>query len=325
MKQQAIQIQRQVAAVKQVMTAELSKALSLIEIQAPLIVPVGSGLQDNLSGIEQSVKVNVKAENADYEVVHSLAKWKRSVLGAYDFTAGDGVVTHMLALRPDEDSLGPLHSVLVEQWDWEQVITEQQRCLATLKDRVQKIYQALKQTATQLKLDKSALQMVDQVTFITAEQLLQKYPTLTAKQREQKITEKYKAVFIIGIGGTLSHGEAHDSRSPDYDDWSSPNEMGGAGLNGDLLVWHQPLQRAVELSSMGIRVDATALQRQVQLREQSSLLQQPWHQQLLRQQLPQTIGGGIGQSRVALWLLQLDHIKWVQAPTVGLRALEAVA
>lgn len=310
--------QQQVAHIKQRMTELLCAALNLTEVQAPLIVPSNTGVQDYLSGAERAVQVHVKAEQRDYEVVHSLAKWKRSVLAHYDCQPGTGVVAQMKAIRADEEQLTERHSVLVEQWDWEQVITPSARSLTTLQHTVQRIYGALRQLVMDIAPQHEA-QLAPQVVFIHADELRQMYPQLTPKQREREFTKLHKAVFIIGIGGELADGSLHDARSPDYDDWSTPVNLPTqtqllSGLNGDLLVWHSPIDDALELSSMGIRVDAEALQRQTQLRNCQELLQQPWHQQLLSGKLPECIGGGIGQSRVAMWVLQLAHIAATQAP-----------
>lgn len=314
MLQSPLSLQSQIATLKHSVTKALCKNLNLIHVQAPLIVAAESGMQDTLSGTENAVTVRVKAEQKDYEVVHSLAKWKRAVLGRYQMPIGAGIVTHMLALRPDEEHLSERHSVQVDQWDWEQVLDEDTRSLATLKDTVRRIYAALRDAAEEVALWQS--NYADHVVFIHSEELRAMYPRLTPKQREREIAKMHKAVFIIGIGGTLSDGSQHDDRAPDYDDWSTTNEAGFSGLNGDLLVWHDAIDDALELSSMGIRVTPTALQHQLELKQQTASLALPWHQQLLAGELPQTIGGGIGQSRVAMWLLQQDHIRKVQAPLV---------
>lgn len=309
--------QRQVARLKAQITHDLCETLNLYEVHAPLLVPANSGLQDTLSGREQAVQVHVSAEQKQYEVVHSLAKWKRSVLAAHQVPVGSGILAQMTALRPDEERISERHAVQVDQWDWEQVISASQRNLTTLRTAVSSIYQVLKRAAlTRLQ----PMQVADSVYFIHSEELRQMYPSLTPKEREHEITKMHKAVFIIGIGQDLKDGMAHDARAADYDDWSSCNDDGYSGLNGDLLVWHDGLNDALELSSMGIRVDATALQRQVTQRASSIIeaqrtLHQPWHQTLLQGGLPLTIGGGIGQSRVAMWLQQSTHIREVQFPT----------
>ncbi|RUO39197.1 aspartate--ammonia ligase [Pseudidiomarina aestuarii] len=305
--------------VKHQFASALAQQLQLIPVQAPLIMAAGSGMQDGLAGHEQPVKVRVQAEQADYEVVHSLAKWKRALLGQQQFAAGSGIVTDMRALRPDEEKLSERHSVLVEQWDWERVIQPQERTIATLKETVRGIYSALKHTVRALYPDGDfPVELPTDVTFIHAEQLRQAYPDLTPKQRERAITHQHNVVFIIGIGGALGDGEKHDVRAPDYDDWTSATELEWAGLNGDLLVWHPLLDDALELSSMGIRVDAPALLRQLELSGKHQHAQLPWHRLVLSGQLPQTIGGGIGQSRVAMWVLQYDHISATQATLLDL-------
>ncbi|WP_411358956.1 aspartate--ammonia ligase [Pseudidiomarina salilacus] len=309
--------QRQVARLKAQITHDLCEALNLYEVHAPLLVPANSGLQDTLSGRERAVKVHVSAEQKHYEVVHSLAKWKRSVLAAHQVPVGAGILAQMTALRPDEERISERHAVQVDQWDWEQVISPSQRNLATLRATVTSIYQVLRRAAL---ICLQPTQVAESVFFVHSEELRQMYPALTPKEREHEITKMHKAVFIIGIGQELKDGVAHDDRAADYDDWSSFNDDGYSGLNGDLLVWHDGLQDALELSSMGIRVDATALKRQIAQRASSTAtgqrtLQQPWHQSLLQGGLPSTIGGGIGQSRVAMWLQQSSHIREVQFPT----------
>jgi len=314
MKHQYINRQQHIQFVKRVFTEQLQQQLGLIEVQAPLLTELGDGMQDGLSGWEQPVAVHVRAvPERTFEVVHSLAKWKRHTLGRYGFDQGEGIVAQMKALRPDEERLSPLHSVYVDQWDWEKVISPTQRSVAYLVDTVHQIYSALKATE-QAYSDayEVAPVLAPEVTIIHAETLRERYPHFTPKQRERAITQGHGAVFIVGIGGALSDGYAHDVRAPDYDDWSSLDEQGRTGLNGDLLVWHPALNEAVELSSMGIRVDAAALRHQLQLAAQEDKLSLPWHQSLLLGELPLTIGGGIGQSRVVMQILQATHIAQVQ-------------
>ncbi|MAL83864.1 MAG: aspartate--ammonia ligase [Idiomarina sp.] len=306
--------QEKIQFVKSGFTQQLQSQLGLIEVQSPLLSEHGSGIQDDLSGWEQAVSVKVKAvPDKSYEVVHSLAKWKRYTLGRYGFSAGEGIVTQMKALRPDEEALSSVHSVYVDQWDWEKVITEEQRSLNFLTQTVEKIYSALRETERLYAENYDAKNVLPETIHVVhTEELMKAYPELTAKQRERKIVKQYGAVFLVGIGGELSHGHAHDARAPDYDDWSSVNEQGSTGLNGDIIVWHQRLNDALELSSMGIRVDQQALKRQLRLRRQEEKLQLAWHQSLLAGELPLTIGGGIGQSRVVMQILQSDHIAKVQ-------------
>ncbi len=311
--------QQQVAHAKQLFTQALCQRLQLIEVQAPLSLAMGSGMQDTLSGTEQAVRFRIRSSAQEHEVVHSLAKWKRALLAEQQAQVGQGLVAQMRALRPDEERLSERHSVLVEQWDWEQVIAPEQRTIAVLQQRVQQIYRALMDSLAALGDPANLLPSLPaQVYFIDSESLRQRYPQLTAKQREQAITEQHKVVFVVGIGGLLGDGSHHDGRAPDYDDWSSATELPGVGLNGDLLVWHQGLGDALELSSMGIRVDAQALRRQCAQQQCLGVLQQPWHQRLLNGQLPATIGGGIGQSRLLMWMLQHSHISAVQAADIEL-------
>ncbi|MCX8642332.1 MULTISPECIES: aspartate--ammonia ligase [unclassified Gilliamella] len=307
--------QQRISFVKHFFADKLAENLSLIEVQAPLLSQVGDGIQDNLSGTEKAVQVKVKTiANAQFEVVHSLAKWKRKVLTDHHFAEGEGLYTNMKALRPDEDQLSPIHSVFVDQWDWEKVISPKDRTLTYLKQTVEKIYSAIKATekAVSEKYHLSRF-LPESITFMDSEQLLKRYPNLSPKERENAITKELGAVFLIGIGGYLSNNEKHDARAPDYDDWSSDNEMGSKGLNGDILVWNPALNSAFEISSMGIRVDPEALKRQLKITHDESRLQLAWHQALVNGELLQTIGGGIGQSRLVMLLLQLKHIGQVQA------------
>jgi len=272
-------------------------------------------MQDNLSGIEKAVQVHVKQiPNAVFEVVHSLAKWKRHTLARFHFKEGEGLFVHMKALRPDEDSLDPTHSVYVDQWDWEKVIPEGRRNFAYLKETVNSIYRAIRLTelAVEARFDiPSALPK--QITFVHSEDLVTRYPDLSSKERENAICKEYGAVFLIGIGGKLSDGKPHDGRAPDYDDWTTESENGYKGLNGDILVWNDQLGKAFELSSMGIRVDEAALRLQVGLTGDEDRLKMDWHQELLQGKLPLSIGGGIGQSRMAMFLLHKRHIGEVQS------------
>lgn len=307
--------QQRISFVKQFFADKLAENLSLIEVQAPLLSKVGDGVQDNLSGTENAVQVKVKTINdAQFEVVHSLAKWKRKILSDHHFTVGEGLYANMKALRPDEDRLSPIHSVYVDQWDWEKVIRPEDRNLTYLKQTVEKIYSAIKATekAVSEKYHLSRF-LPESITFMDSEQLLKRYPNLSPKERENAITKELGAVFLIGIGGKLANNEKHDVRAPDYDDWSSDNEMGSKGLNGDILVWNPILNSAFEISSMGIRVDPETLKRQLKITGDEDRLQFAWHQALVNGELLQTIGGGIGQSRLVMLLLQQKHIGQVQA------------
>lgn len=307
--------QQRISFVKDFFIDNLSKQLGLIEVQAPLLSQIGNGIQDNLSGTEKAVQVNIKSiPDAQFEVVHSLAKWKRKILSDHQFHEGEGLYANMKALRPDEDKLSSIHSVYVDQWDWEKVMPANARTITYLKQTVEKIYSAIKATEKAVN-DKYQLPcfLPEKITFIDSEQLLNRYPNLSPKDRENAITKEFGAVFLIGIGGALSNGEKHDHRAPDYDDWSTDNELGSKGLNGDILVWNPVLNSAFELSSMGIRVDCEALKRQLSLTQDEARLKLDWHQALINGQLLQTIGGGIGQSRLVMLLLQQSHIGQVQA------------
>lgn len=317
MSQEYILSQQQISKAKQIFSMQLEEKLGLIEVQAPILAKVGDGIQDSLSGYEKAVSVTVKSlPEADqhFEVVHSLAKWKRKTLGEYKFSLGQGLYTHMKALRPDEDKLSPIHSVFVDQWDWEKVICESsERSLDYLKSTVTTLYSAIK--ATELQLDELyalAPFLSEQITFVYSQDLVEKYPELDAKTREREAVKEFGSVFLIGIGGELSHGEYHDVRAPDYDDWSTKTCDKYAGLNGDILVWNPILEDVFEISSMGIRVSPDALKRQLKITGDEDRLALDWHKMLIDSKLPQTIGGGIGQSRLAMLLLQKQHIGQVQ-------------
>ncbi|EOC0419099.1 aspartate--ammonia ligase [Cronobacter sakazakii] len=314
MKTAYITRQRQISFVKAHFSRQLEEKLGLLEVQAPILSRVGDGTQDNLSGCEKAVQVNVKTlPQAQFEVVHSLAKWKRKTLGQHDFSAGEGLYTHMKALRPDEDRLSPVHSVYVDQWDWERVMGDGERHLGTLKQTVESIWSAIKETELAA-AERFGLTpfLPDTIHFVHSETLQRRFPELDAKGRERAIAKELGAVFLIGIGGKLADGKRHDVRAPDYDDWTTPTESGFAGLNGDILVWNPLLEDAFEISSMGIRVDADTLKRQLALTGDQDRLALEWHQALLNGEMPQTIGGGIGQSRLTMLLLQLPHIGQVQ-------------
>ncbi|MFM5145320.1 aspartate--ammonia ligase [Aeromonas rivipollensis] len=314
MKQHYIRNQQQISFVKEMFSRQLAQQLGLMEVQAPILSRVGDGTQDNLSGHENAVQVKVKTlPEHSYEVVHSLAKWKRHTLGRFGFGPGEGIYTHMKALRPDEDRLTPIHSVYVDQWDWEKVMPSERRDLAYLQETVRGIWAAIKATERAVCAEHELTPFLpSEIQFLHSEELLTRYPSLDAKGRERAIAKELGAVFLIGIGGALSHGERHDVRAPDYDDWSSESELGLAGLNGDILVWNPVLEDSFEISSMGIRVDAEALRRQLAITGDEDRLQYDWHQDLLAERMPQTIGGGIGQSRLAMLLLQKEHIGQVQ-------------
>ncbi|CYV03189.1 aspartate--ammonia ligase [Streptococcus suis] len=315
MKKSFIHQQEEISFVKNTFTQYLKDKLEIVEVQGPILSRVGDGMQDNLSGVENAVTVNVKLiPDATYEVVHSLAKWKRHTLARFGFNEGEGLFVHMKALRPDEDSLDPIHSVYVDQWDWEKVIPDGRRNLAYLKETVEQIYKSIRLTelAVEARYDIESV-LPKKITFIHTEDLVKNFPDLTPKERENVVAKEYGAVFLIGIGGELADGKPHDGRAPDYDDWTSPSEAGYKGLNGDILVWNEALGSAFELSSMGIRVDEEALKRQVAITGDEDRLEFDWHRALLNGLFPLSIGGGIGQSRLAMFLLRKKHIGEVQS------------
>ena len=285
---------------------EFGRQLNLERISAPLFVRTDSGLNDNLSGVERPVAFDLKGLNGkEVEVVHSLAKWKRMALGRYGFQVGEGLYTNMNAIRRDED-LDNLHSCYVDQWDWEKVIDKIERTEETLKAIVRQIFKVIKHMEHEVwyKYPQAVKKLPEDITFVTSEELLQRYPDLTPKQRENAITKEYGCVFLMRIGDKLSNGEPHDGRAPDYDDWQ---------LNGDILFWYDLLDCALEISSMGIRVDEDSLVAQCEKAGCTDRLSLPFHQMLLKKELPYTIGGGIGQSRLCMLLLDRAHVGEVQA------------
>ena len=301
--------------IKDFFLSNLSSELRLRRVTAPLFVLKGLGLNDDLNGVERPVTFPIKdLGDATAEVVHSLAKWKRNTLADYHIQNGYGIITDMNAIRADEE-LDNIHSLYVDQWDWERVMGREDRQLAFLKDIVRRIYSAILRTEYYMSEMYPQLKpsLPSELHFIHSEELRLMYPGMTAKQREDAICQAYGAVFIIGIGGKLGDGKEHDTRAPDYDDWSTPNEDGFEGLNGDLLVWYPLLRRSIELSSMGIRVDEAALRRQLALQGKEERTQLFFHQRLLNGELPLSIGGGIGQSRLCMVLLQKAHIGETQS------------
>lgn len=309
------QTEQGIKLIKDFFQQNLATELRLRRVTAPLFVLKGLGLNDDLNGIERPVTFPIKdMDEAKAEVVHSLAKWKRLTLEQYQVEPGYGIYTDMNAIRADEE-LDNLHSLYVDQWDWEAVIRREQRTTAFLKDIVSRIYSTLRRTEFLVSETYPQLHpfLPEKIHFIHAEELLQRYPSLNAKEREDAICKEFGAVFIIGIGGKLTDGTKHDGRAADYDDWSTEAEDGRKGLNGDLLVYYPLLQQAIELSSMGIRVDREALLLQLKIEKQQERQQLYFHQLLLNDQLPLTIGGGIGQSRLCMLLLQKAHIGEIQA------------
>ena len=307
--------EKAIKAVKDMFQDNLSAQLALLRVTAPMVVLSGMGLNDDLNGVERPVKFPVRdMGDQQAEVVHSLAKWKRVKLAQMGVQPGRGIYTDMNALRPDEE-LDNIHSIYVDQWDWEKVIPREMRTLDYLKKTVRRIYEAIKVTENKLYVEFPQIEpmLPEDVFFIHSEDLLRMYPGLTSKEREDAIVKKHKAVFIIGIGGSLSDGKPHDSRAADYDDWSTVNEDGYYGLNGDLLLWNPVLESAFEISSMGIRVDEEALKRQLELRGETNKSELLYHKLLLDGKLPYTIGGGIGQSRLCMFLLRKAHIGEIQS------------
>jgi len=293
----------------------LSEKLHLSKISSPLAIIDGTGINDDLNGIERPVSFPIKNQQEQRAVVvHSLAKWKRWQLKELAIPAGRGILTDMRALRPDED-YSPIHSLYVDQWDWEKHILPSDRNLAFLKQTVKQIYEALKETELLIfdKYKDITPILPQDITFVQAEDLLIRYPDLTPKEREQKIAEEYGAVFLIGIGGKLSHGEAHDGRAPDYDDWSTQTDAGYYGINGDIILWNPILEQSFEISSMGVRVDAPAMAHQLKITYTEQRKDLLFHKNLLEGNLTESIGGGIGQSRVCMFLLRKTHIGEVQA------------
>jgi len=309
-----LQREAAITLVKDTFSRFLCDYLHLTRVSSPLIVLDGTGLNDDLNGIERPVAFPIKSlDEQRAVVVHSLAKWKRVRLKELGVETGRGILTDMRALRPDED-YSPIHSIYVDQWDWEKHISADDRKLQYLKNTVNNIYEALKETEQVIHQHYANLTPVlpEQIHFIHSEELLQRYPGMTAKERENAIAKEYGAVFIMGIGGKLSNGEAHDGRAADYDDWSTRNEDGYTGLNGDIILWHPVLQSAFEVSSMGIRVDKLAMEVQLKEKNCEDKKTLSFHRMLLEGALPESIGGGIGQSRLCMFMLRKSHIGEVQ-------------
>jgi aspartate--ammonia ligase len=294
----------------------LARALNLQRVSAPLFLKKGSGINDDLNGIEAKATFRVKDDGyAEAECLFSLAKWKRMVLADYGFGPGEGLYTDMNAIRPDEECLDNLHSIYVDQWDWERVISAEERNLDFLQDIVRTIYGVLRQTETAVHERYPALTPIlpEEISFVHAEELQERWPDVGPRERENRITKERGAVFVIGIGGQLADGTIHDGRAPDYDDWITPTGGGRKGLNGDILLWYPLLSRAFEISSMGIRVNHETLVQQLELRGASRRCELTWHQRLLAGELPLSIGGGIGQSRLCMFFLRKLHVGEVHA------------
>lgn len=292
--------------VKDFFERELAKQLNLTRVSAPLFVKPESGLNDNLNGVERPVSFGIKEQNDSVaEIVHSLAKWKRLALKRYGFHSGEGLYTDMSAIRRDEDT-DNTHSIYVDQWDWEKIIPKEERNEKTLKIVVKHIYEALKNTEKYLseRYNHIGCILPSEIVFVTSQELENMYPNLTAKEREYEAVKKHGAVFLMQIGCELASGEIHDGRAPDYDDWS---------LNGDILVYYPVLDIALELSSMGIRVDEETLKKQLEIRGCTERAELPFQKALLNGELPYTVGGGIGQSRICMFFLRKAHVGEVQA------------
>jgi aspartate--ammonia ligase len=309
------QTEKAIKLVKDTFQQQLSAELNLRRVTAPLIVLKGTGINDDLNGIENKVSFPIKDyNNSVAEVVNSLAKWKRMALADYKIAEGVGIYTDMNAIRPDEE-FSNIHSLYVDQWDWERVIRRQERNLEFLKYIVRKIYEVLKRTEYVVNENYGVIKPVlpHDITFFHSEELLEKYPDLTPREREFEAVKKYGAIFVIGIGGVLADGKSHDGRAPDYDDWTTLTVKGYKGLNGDIILWNPVLENAFEVSSMGIRVDKDSLLQQLEMTgttERKSLL---FHKRLINNDLPLSIGGGIGQSRTCMFFLHKAHIGEVQA------------
>ncbi len=291
--------------VKDFFETALAQALNLTRVSAPLFVTQSSGINDNLNGVERMVHFTIKEDPSEtLEIVNSLAKWKRYALGAYGFLPGEGLYTDMNAIRRDEE-LDNIHSIYVDQWDWEKVIRKEDRNMQTLMDTVKRLYGVFKDTEAFVHREYPSIpiSLPEDITFMTTQELEDHFPALSPKEREDIVCKQYGAVFLMQIGGELESGIKHDGRSPDYDDWK---------LNGDILFYSPLFDRAFEMSSMGIRVDEETLARQLTLAGCEERRELPFHQQLLKAQLPYSIGGGIGQSRICMFFLNKAHIGEVQ-------------
>ena len=299
-----METERAIKFLKAAFECELASALNLTRISAPLFVPKSSGLNDNLNGVERPVAFDVRATGEEVEVVHSLAKWKRYALAKYGFALHCGLYTDMNAIRRDED-MDNLHSIYVDQWDWEAVIAREDRNIAFLQSVVRKIYAAIRATAARVCAEYPVLEnfLPDEITFVTSQQLEDSYPALASKEREREFVKGCGAAFVIGIGAPLKSGKKHDGRAPDYDDWN---------LNGDIILYYPPLDCAFEVSSMGVRVDKDSLISQLTAENCLDRLELPFHKALIAGELPLTMGGGIGQSRLSMFLLNKLHIGEVQ-------------
>lgn len=309
-----LETERAIKLIKDFFQTKLTEALNLRRVTAPLFVEAGTGINDDLNGVERPVSFSIKnMDDTRAEIVQSLAKWKRLTLADLKIAEGEGIYTDMNAIRPDE-ILDNLHSIYVDQWDWERVIVAEEKNLLFLEHVVRKIYEVLKQTEHFMRRHYSDLEPIlpNEITFVHSTELEASYPGLAPWEREDAICKKHGAVFIIGIGAPLKNREPHDRRAPDYDDWTTPTRK-GPGLNGDIIVWYPRLERAVELSSMGIRVDEAALKKQLEMTGTTARLNLFFHRRLLNGELPLSVGGGIGQSRLCMFFLRKVHIGEIQA------------
>ena len=309
------QTEKAIKLIKDFFELNLATELKLRRVTAPLFVLRGTGINDDLNGIERPVSFEIKdMDNSIAEVVHSLAKWKRMILADYGIAMDYGIYTDMNALRPDEE-LDNIHSIYVDQWDWEKSIRFEDRNIDFLKKIVDGIYSVMKRTEFVVYENYPEITplLPEIIHYIYTEELLQEFPDLNQKERENKAAEKYGAVFIIGIGGDLANGKPHDGRAPDYDDWSTETENGFVGLNGDIIIWNPVLESSFEISSMGIRVDREAMLHQLKLQGKEERKELMFHRRLINGEFPEAIGGGIGQSRLCMYFLRKAHIGEVQA------------
>jgi aspartate--ammonia ligase len=309
------QTEQAIKLVKDFFQLNLASELRLRRVTAPLFVKKGTGINDDLNGIERPVSFPMKEMNDQQaEIVQSLAKWKRMALAELKIPEGYGIYTDMNAIRPDEE-LTNIHSLYVDQWDWERVIRQEDRSVGFLRKIVKQIYSAVVRTENLVHDYYPSIEpmLPDDITFLHSEDLAEMYPELTSRERENKVAKEFGAVFIIGIGAVMPNGEIHDGRAPDYDDWVTPSRPGYKGLNGDIVIWNPVLERSFEISSMGIRVDKNSLMEQLKLRNLVERSQLMWHQMLLNDKLPLTIGGGIGQSRLCMYFLRKAHIGEIQS------------
>ena len=309
------QTEQAIKLIKDFFQLNLASELRLRRVTAPLFVKQGTGINDDLNGIERPVSFPMKEMNDQVaEIVQSLAKWKRLALADLEIEEGYGLYTDMNAIRPDEE-LTNIHSLYVDQWDWERVISKDERNIEFLKKVVRKIYSVIVRTEFHVSDNYSQIkpELPEEITFVHSEELAEKYPDLTPFERETKAAKEHGAIFVIGIGGKLPDGKIHDGRAPDYDDWNTATVNGNKGLNGDIILWNSVLNRAFEISSMGIRVDQKALLEQLKIRGLEERKELMWHKMLLNGELPLSVGGGIGQSRLCMYFLRKAHIGEIQS------------